>query len=149
MRLYRHAGLDVHTSRIGPGCYFHSDNLRIGPRTLINHGCHFENVERVEVGSDCALAVRVLIATSSHAVGPPEHRAGPWLLEPVRIGDGCWIGAAAILLPGVTVGSGCVVAAGAVVRESCDPDGLYAGVPARRVRDLEPDEALTGDGLGR
>ena len=41
------------------------------------------------------------------------------------------------------------MAAGAVVRESCDPDGpLYAGVPARRVRDLEPDEALTGDGLG-
>jgi acetyltransferase-like isoleucine patch superfamily enzyme len=30
----------------------------------------------------------------------------------------------------------CVVAAGAVVTGDCEPDGLYAGVPARRVRDL-------------
>ena len=37
---------------------------------------------------------------------------------------------------GVTVGDGCVVAAGAVVREDCEPGGLYAGVPARRVKKL-------------
>jgi maltose O-acetyltransferase len=42
------------------------------------------------------------------------------------------------VLPGVTVGDGCVIAAGAVVNADCQPDGLYAGVPARRVRDLEP-----------
>jgi maltose O-acetyltransferase len=137
-RLYRRAGLAVHTADIGPACYFHSDNLQIGSGTLINHGCHFENVERVEVGRDCALGMRVLVATSSHELGPPERRAGTWRIAPVRIDDGCWIGAGAILLPGATVGAGCVVAAGAVVRESCDPQGLYAGVPAVRVRDLEP-----------
>jgi maltose O-acetyltransferase len=40
------------------------------------------------------------------------------------------------VLPGVTIGAGCAVAAGAVVTADCEPDGLYAGVPARRVRDL-------------
>jgi maltose O-acetyltransferase len=30
-----------------------------------------------------------------------------------------------------------VIAAGAVVTEDCAPDGLYAGVPARRIRDLD------------
>ena len=138
-RLYRSAGLDVDTADIGPACYFHSDNLRVGASTLINHGCHFENVERVEVGRNCALGMGVLLATSSHELGPAERRAGPWRIAPVSVGDGCWIGAGAILLPGVTVGAGCVVAAGAVVRESCDAHGLYAGVPAVRVRDLEPD----------
>jgi maltose O-acetyltransferase len=136
-RLYRRAGLEVHTAEIGPGCYFHSDNLDIGSGTLINHGCHFENVERIEVGRNCALGMRVLLATSSHELGPPERRAGTWRIAPVRIGDGCWIGAGAILLPGVTVGPGCVVAAGAVVRDSCEPQGLYAGVPAVRVRPVE------------
>jgi maltose O-acetyltransferase len=38
----------------------------------------------------------------------------------------------------VHLGDGVVVAAGAVVTEDCLPDGLYAGVPARRVRDLRP-----------
>lgn len=53
------------------------------------------------------------------------------------VGDGCWIGANATILPGVTVAPGCVIAAGAVVTKDTEPDGLYAGVPARRVRDLD------------
>ena len=43
----------------------------------------------------------------------------------------------AIILPGVTIAEGCVIAAGAVVNKSTEPDGLYAGVPARRVKDLK------------
>jgi maltose O-acetyltransferase len=41
-----------------------------------------------------------------------------------------------MLLPGVTVGDGCVIAAGSVVTGDCEPHGVYAGVPAKRVRDL-------------
>jgi maltose O-acetyltransferase len=52
----------------------------------------------------------------------------------VRIGDRCWIGARATILPGVSIGDGTVVAAGAVVTKDCEPDALYAGVPARRLR---------------
>lgn len=54
----------------------------------------------------------------------------------VRIGMGTWIGAGAVVLPGVTIGPGCVVAAGAVVVRHCEPNGLYAGVPARRVKEI-------------
>jgi acetyltransferase-like isoleucine patch superfamily enzyme len=42
-----------------------------------------------------------------------------------------------MIMPGVEVGPGCVVAAGAVVIKDCEPNGLYAGVPAKRVRDLD------------
>jgi maltose O-acetyltransferase len=139
LRLYRRAGLDFTAVRIGPACYFHSDNLAIGAGTFINHGCHFENVGRVEIGRDCAFGMRVLVTTSTHSIGPSRDRSGQWRVEPVTVGDGCWIGAGAILLPGVTVHPGCIVAAGAVVTESCEADGLYAGTPARRLRDL-PDE---------
>nr|WP_246078761.1 DapH/DapD/GlmU-related protein [Modestobacter excelsi] len=54
----------------------------------------------------------------------------------VIIGRGSWIGAAATVLPGVTVAPGCVIAAGAVVTRDTQPDGLYVGVPARRIRSL-------------
>ena len=40
-------------------------------------------------------------------------------------------------MPGVTIGEGCIVAAGAVVTKDCESHGLYAGVPARRIRDLD------------
>lgn len=56
--------------------------------------------------------------------------------QPITVGDGCWIGARAVILPGVTIGDGCVIAAGAVVSKDCAPNGMYAGVPARRIREL-------------
>ena len=140
MRLYRRAGIDTNTPSIGPACYFHSHAIRIAAGTLVNHGCHFENIAAVEIGTGCALGMRVMVITSTHRLGDARRRAGEWEARPVRIEDGCWIGAGAILLPGVAVGEGCVVAAGAVVHESCEPDGLYGGVPARRLEDLPVDD---------
>jgi maltose O-acetyltransferase len=56
--------------------------------------------------------------------------------KPVTVGDGCWLGACCIILPGVAIASGCIIAAGAVVSKSTEENGLYAGVPARRIRSL-------------
>lgn len=52
----------------------------------------------------------------------------------VSIGDSCWLGARATILPGVTIGEGTIIGAGAVVTEDCKPGAVYAGVPARRIR---------------
>jgi maltose O-acetyltransferase len=80
---------------------------------------------------------RAMVLTSTHAVGGPGRRGGDSEYRPVTIGDGCWIGAGAIVLPGTTVAEGCVIAAGAVVASDTAPQGLYAGTPARRLRDLD------------
>lgn len=51
----------------------------------------------------------------------------------IRIGDNCFIGARATIMPNVTIGSNCIVAAGAVVTKSI-PDGeIWGGVPARYI----------------
>ena len=47
-----------------------------------------------------------------------------------------WLGARVVVLPGVQVAPGCIVGAGAVVTRDTEPDGVYVGVPARRIRDL-------------
>ena len=52
----------------------------------------------------------------------------------VTIGEDCWIGAGAIILPGATIGDGVVVAAGAVVRGNIPTGSIVAGVPARVVK---------------
>ena len=53
----------------------------------------------------------------------------------IEIKDNVWIGANVTILDGVTVASGCVLAAGSVVTKSTEPNGVYAGVPARRIKE--------------
>ena len=51
--------------------------------------------------------------------------------KPIHIGEGCFIGARAIILKGVTIGPGAVVAAGAVVTRDVPPGSLGIGNPAK------------------
>ena len=51
----------------------------------------------------------------------------------VYIGDNCFIGAHAIILPGVRVGNSCIVAAASVVARDVPSGSLVAGNPARIV----------------
>jgi len=103
--------------------------------TWVGHRCYFDTRARIEIG-------RFAPSGRSHALhldprpGNHECRVGPFVGGPIVVGDGSWIGTRATVLAGVTVGDGCVIAAGAVVTDDCEPDGLYVGVPARRVRDL-------------
>lgn len=62
----------------------------------------------------------------------------------VTIGRHAMIGANTVVLPGVTVGEGAAVGAGAVVNRDLAPWGIYAGVPAYRLRE-RPHEAILRD----
>lgn len=53
----------------------------------------------------------------------------------IEIKDNVWIGANVTILDGVTVETGCILAAGAVVTKNTEPNGIYAGIPARRIKD--------------
>jgi sugar O-acyltransferase (sialic acid O-acetyltransferase NeuD family) len=52
----------------------------------------------------------------------------------VQIGSGVLIGSGASVLPGMRIGDGIVVGAGAVVGEDLSEPGVYAGVPARKLK---------------
>jgi UDP-perosamine 4-acetyltransferase len=51
-----------------------------------------------------------------------------------RIGDHCMVGAGATVVQGVDVRAGCLIGAGSVVTGDLADPGVYAGVPARRLR---------------
>jgi acetyltransferase-like isoleucine patch superfamily enzyme len=108
--------------------------VSIGTGSYVNGGCWFEGTGKIEVGENCLFGPEVLILTSTHALGPDGEIARAPKSRPVTIGDGSWIGARAMVLPGVTIGAGAVIAAGAVVTEDCEPGGVYGGTPARRIR---------------
>lgn len=115
-------------------------SVSIGEGSFLNRQVFVDT--EVHLGRRVYVGPRAMFITARHPIGGPELRAAPGRPDPIHVGDGTWIGAGATILPGVTIASGCVIAAGAVVTRDCAQDGLYAGVPARRVRDLSQD----GDG---
>jgi acetyltransferase-like isoleucine patch superfamily enzyme len=78
--------------------------------------------------------------TDFHSLDPDE-RSRPGnpgaRTAPVRIGRRAFVGGHAVLLKGTTIGEGAVVGAGSVVRGEVPPGQVWAGNPARLVRELE------------
>ena len=111
-------------------------DLVLGTGVFVNAGSSLNNQAGIVLEDNVALANEVMLLTRGHEIGPAGRRQGKLISAPVRVGAGTWIGARAVVLPGVTIGSGCVIAAGALVTRDCEPNGLYRGVPAVRVREL-------------
>ena len=111
--------------------------LEIGDRTWLGHQALIVCSSKVVIGADVDIAPRVYIGTGTHeldAVGP--RSAGVGVSQPVVIGDGAWLSAGCMVLPGVTVGQKAVVAAGAVVAKDIAARTIVGGVPARIIKEL-------------
>ncbi len=113
-------------------------NLSIGRECTIGAGCTFDLNEQVTIADRVTIGHQTLILTSSHELGPREHRAGTLYQRPVAIQSGAWLGPRCIVLPGVTIGRGAVVAAGSLVNKDVDEHTRVAGVPAKPSETLAP-----------
>ena len=107
--------------RIGAHCTF-------GARTILEFG------EVITIGDRVSLADGVVILTTTHQLGPKEHRAGAVVRYPVVIGNDVAIGADAIILPGATIGDGARVLPNSVVNASVAAGITVSGIPARPLR---------------
>lgn len=133
-RLLSRTGMTIDPScEIHAGVLFGNNTVAVGTNSSINRNCFYDGGAPLTIGDECAIAYNVVFCTITHEPGDAHRRAGRQISRPIKVGNGCWIGANAVILPGVTVGDGCIIAAGAVVRNDCDPNSLYAGVPARRI----------------
>ncbi|WP_368783891.1 DapH/DapD/GlmU-related protein [Arthrobacter sp. ZGTC131] len=54
--------------------------------------------------------------------------------KPIVIGSRAWLGTRVIVLPGAVLGNDVIVGSGSVVTKSLPPEGIYAGSPARLIR---------------
>jgi acetyltransferase-like isoleucine patch superfamily enzyme len=133
-RLLRRLGLRIAPdARVQAGCFFFGRDVSVGPGSWINHRCYFDSRAPIRIGRNCDLGMEVMLCTSGHEPGSRARRAGRYQAAPIVIGDGCWLGARALVLPGVTIGEGAVVAAGAVVTSDVAPYTIVGGNPAREI----------------
>ena len=113
--------------------YF-TPGLTLGDRSGVGIRC--EIYGEVTIGNDVMMGPEVVIYTSGHRFDRtdiPMMDQGCAPIQPVVIGNNVWIGRRVIILPGVTIGDGCVIGAGAVVTKDVPAYSVAAGVPARIV----------------
>ena len=120
----------------------YGSNITIGAGTFVNYDCVMLDVAPIRIGAACQLATRVQLLTATHPLDPGPRRRGWESAEPITLGDNVWLGGGAIVCPGVSIGEDTVVGAGAVVTRDLPAGVLAAGVPARVLREIGPDDAV-------
>ena len=113
--------------------------VAIGAGTFINYGVSISACESVEIGAECQIGQYAIVQDNDYHDLIDKRSEPP--SRPVVIEDRVWLGARAIVLRGVHIGHDAVVGAGSVVTRDVPPWTVVAGMPARVVRQLEP-EAL-------
>lgn len=105
-------------------------------------GCSICAAERIFIGQATGLGANVCIYdTDFHPIDPISRMKQVSILDAncseVRIGRSVWIAANSIVLKGVTIGDGAVVGAGSVVTTSIPEKAIFAGNPAKWIRNID------------
>ena len=101
------------------------NNIRTGGASII-------------IGDNCLISQQVSIIASNHGTEKNKLiKEQNWLPKNIVIGNDVWIGCGVQILPGVTIGNGVVIAAGSVVTKDIEDYCFVAGVPAKKVKDLD------------
>jgi maltose O-acetyltransferase len=113
-----------------PLVFYGPEALDIGDNTAVAAFVHIWCGGRVVIGANCMIGSHVAISSLTHDYRQPEM-SKTMVAGQVTIGDGVWIGAHAVVMPGVTIGAGAVVGAASVVTHDVPPFAIVHGVPAR------------------
>ena len=113
-------------------------NITVGHNVFINACCHFQDQGGITLGDNCLVGHNVVFATLNHGFAPEERQS--MLPAPIVVGRNVWIGSNSTILQGVTIGDNSIIAAGSVVTKDVPANAIVAGVPARFIRSISPEE---------
>ena len=140
-RLFLSYGKNVH---IGKHCTFYYQNIALGNHVYIGDYNYFlSSIAKIKIGDHVVFGPYVSIVTGNHRFDDPTKLIDEYKESDKRSDDDQdvifegdnWIGMNVTILKGVTVGKGAIIGAGSVVTKDCEPNGVYVGNPARKLRE--------------
>lgn len=101
---------------------------------------------RITLGDFCNLSSRVAVYSSNDDYSG-QRMTNPMVPEqftgvthaPVTLDKHVIVGCGSVILPGVSLGEGAAVGALSLVQNDCRPFGIYAGTPARFIKERQRD----------
>lgn len=115
--------------------------LTVGDHCWIGQEVWIDNIADVELGNHVCVSQRSYLCTGNH-----DHRRRTFDLvaQPIRIGNGAWLGAASVTLGGVTIHANSLVAAGSVVVKDVEAATIVGGNPAKPIATRQAPESEGG-----
>ncbi len=114
-----------------------SGYIEIGEGCSINPFCVLLGYGGITIGNNVRIASNTTLTAFNHIFKNLEmkikHQGNK--CQGIIVEDDVWIGAGVRVLDGVTIGKGSVVGAGSVVTRDIPPYSVFAGVPARVIKD--------------
>src|SRR5262245_26520938 len=129
---------NTYTSTGGKGSF-----IEVGHHSHFAPGCVLYGWGGLKIGPYCNIAAHCVFATIGH---DQVMRGGkPMALVaavpgPITLVEDVWLCANVTITANTTIAKGCIIGANAVVASGTEPNGLYVGIPARRLRDRSRDD---------
>lgn len=141
------------TPKIGENCFL-ADTAAIIGDTTIGNDCSIwysavlrGDVNTITIGNKVNIqdgaVIHTLYKKSVTTIGNNVSIGHNAVVHGAIIEDNCLIGMNATVLDNAIIGTGTIVAAGALVlsNQIVEPNSIYAGVPAKKVKDISPDQS--------
>lgn len=112
--------------------------LKIGKGTYINNNATIiADKEFIIIGNNCLIGPNFFATDSDfHGLSTIDRNSGSYECKSVVIEENVFIGEGVRILKGVTVGSGSVIGSGSLVVKDVAPNTVVAGVPAKKIADI-------------
>ena len=131
--------LRVFGAKLGPACKFYPKcwvwapwNLVCEDMVAVADGAELYNPSPFFMGSHMIVSQGAYVCGATHLYNEQSFKLVSF---PMRFGAYSWICARAAVNPGVNVGEGAILALGAIATKDLEPFGIYAGVPARKIKE--------------
>jgi acetyltransferase-like isoleucine patch superfamily enzyme len=117
------------TSQVNTSDNINFNGIKTKNSFAYSGNCYIQAINGIELGYNTIFAPGVKIISANHDFTNLNNHLKQ---RPIIIGDNCWIGCNAVLLPCVEIGDNCIIGAGSVVNKSFKENNcLIAGNPAK------------------
>lgn len=127
--LYKSLGMKIGKyARIGIGTIVvYPKRISIGDRAIINEYCFLDGRGELYIGNNVSISIYSRLVSASHKLNNDYFE---YQYSPIVIENYAFVGTGAIVLEGTHLGEGCCIGAGAVVKGHYEPNSIYIGNPA-------------------
>lgn len=131
-KYYRFLGVNI-----GKNCSFVGRNISVSSEPYL-----------ITIGDNVRISFDVCFVTHDGGTHVLRNKyPNSAIYGKIKVGNNVFIGVRSIIMPGVVIEDNCIIGAGSIVTKKCESNGVYAGVPAKRICSIEEYESKNKDFL--